>query len=798
MRDYIYIFLIALLSFCSCTPELSEQTGKKDNCVELTLHNMDMGTKAVDDPGTESERKISRLDIFFYTTGSSGNCLFHAQRTGLNSTSGTTSVSVYIPSEITNTLLPGNNDNHKHCDVAVIANLPEEITFNGTENTSKANLKSLVVSSDEFKNVVASDGSFNAPDNFLMYGEGTVSHVNGHAGHKYFSSDVNLTRAASKMTLRFWIPEYVMVDVKDENGNPAKDDYGNPIKDKWIPYFVDPSDASKGVSHMHMGFHKGITTTFIDPAPTQYNAEKVFETGYTDDFTYSRSEQKGSDNKNYHLYSCDVSFYSYAFSWTGEDTDIKAPFFTLMIPWVREGDSRYQTYYYQVVVNSANRNIGKNMWYDIELKVDQLGSRVQNLAYDLKDQSCYVLDWSNAQSNVQGGGSSDDINLKEWRYLVVPDTKIEMHNKTVGELMFDASHPVAYKMERQGGGLSAYYVDCSNKNLPEKQLTDINNANFSLSQNEEVIKFTHQIPENVYSPMHIHLKIWLDINPGGSEPDDIEKEYVTYLEFIQYPPIYIIPDKSSPRSIFVNGQRTPTDADLNNTSSDIKINNGRYNLGVAPGTSEKGESMYIINVSSFNQNDTLKYNGVEYHYLIADPRMMEPNSTLNNDGYNMNQQGGWVTDGKGRRLQDYYPTSTDGNAFRTIAPKFRISSPLSSGYSRVNKEGAAMRCASYQEDGFPAGRWRLPTMAEIKFIIYMQQQGQILELFYGTNYYFSSTNQVQYNQDSKVITYRNTTDESTGSVRCVYDDWYWGSEREAVKNNAYEGGYEFTWGDEPR
>ena len=96
MRDYIYIFLIALLSFCSCTPELSEQNGKGDNCVELTLHNMDMSTKAEDDPGTESERKISRLDIFFYTTGSSGNCLFHAQRTGLNSTSGTTSVSVYI------------------------------------------------------------------------------------------------------------------------------------------------------------------------------------------------------------------------------------------------------------------------------------------------------------------------------------------------------------------------------------------------------------------------------------------------------------------------------------------------------------------------------------------------------------------------------------------------------------------------------------------------------------------------------------------------------------------------------
>ena len=27
------------------------------------------------------------------------------------------------------------------------------------------------------------------------------------------------------------------------------------------------------------------------------------------------------------------------------------------------------------------------------------------------------------------------------------------------------------------------------------------------------------------------------------------------------------------------------------------------------------------------------------------------------------------------------------------------------------------RCASYQEDGYPAGRWRLPTKAEFQFIL---------------------------------------------------------------------------------
>ena len=36
--------------------------------------------------------------------------------------------------------------------------------------------------------------------------------------------------------------------------------------------------------------------------------------------------------------------------------------------------------------------------------------------------------------------------------------------------------------------------------------------------------------------------------------------------------------------------------------------------------------------------------------------------------------------------------------------------------------------------------------------------------------------------------------KSTGhSVRCVYDDWYWGSER-VLTGDAKE---TFTWGDEP-
>lgn len=109
-----------------------------------------------------------------------------------------------------------------------------------------------------------------------------------------------------------------------------------------------------------------------------------------------------------------------------------------------------------------------------------------------------------------------------------------------------------------------------------------------------------------------------------------------------------------------------------------------------------------------------------------------------------------------------------------------------------------MRCASYQEAGYPAGRWRLPTTAEINFVISLQQKGAIQDIFYGGNYYYSSTDQVR---NQATIERRPIEWEQsgfTGSVRCVYDEWYWGSEREARVNSKYGGSYEFTWGDKER
>ena len=90
------------------------------------------------------------------------------------------------------------------------------------------------------------------------------------------------------------------------------------------------------------------------------------------------------------------------------------------------------------------------------------------------------------------------------------------------------------------------------------------------------------------------------------------------------------------------------------------------------------------------------------------------------------------------------------------------------------------RCASYQEDGYPAGRWRLPTEAEIVFVYHLAEDLELLSnpFYYQSNYWANS---------GRRIYQGNFQPASTGgnySSRCVYDLWYWGDEPALTGNAA--------------
>lgn len=791
------------LGLCSCASDLDEFQVQGKDCINLTIYNTLMSTKAngdTQDTGAENESLLTRLDIFLYPKDKTHeSCVFYKHISGLNNTYGSERVPVYVSEDVASTLFPGDTT---QCDVYVVANMPEDVTFEGTETVEA--IKEKTIRSEEFKTVVASDGSFVMPQKFVMEGA-----CKADKSGESITGTVPLKRAAGKITMTILVPQYLEVKATDASTNEDKIEI-------WRPYFIDPANPRKGINSMHIGLHKGLLKTMVGDDNVQNDVDAEgdkekkdpdrFETLYTSKFTYKETISKDFEEggqtvtKEYYRYTCDVSFYSYALNWVGQDNDVQAPYFTLMIPWKRDGDTRFTKYYYQVVVNGKTKKVERNYWYDMYLNIGVLGSRIYNEPVELEDMSCYVLDWSEGNA-----GLKEDVSLSEWRYLVVPETYIEMNNTNKGYLPFEASHKVAWTLEWPGSldGLddiekynsnnkySAYHINCSGKTPVSVQLAGVNNSSFSISGDEIVL--TNDIPANVYSPIYYHLKLWLDLTPNGML-DANEQSFVERVVFVQYPPIYIIPSQSKAKSVYVNK--------VSYTTSNISYNNSKYILGQCRGESTDGDHMYVINVSSFNADDTFKYrDNQNYTYMIGDPRVLVSDADLNDDGYDMAKS--WATDINGRQLQYYYPTTSnrddmEPNIFRVISPKFRVASFLGGYSSGSTPEGAAMRCASYQEDGYPAGRWRLPTTAEINFVISLQQKGAIQNIFYGGNYYYSSTDQVQNQATINIREIGWEQSNFTGSIRCVYDEWYWGSEREAKLKNGSVDEYEFTWGDAPR
>lgn len=149
-------------------------------------------------------------------------------------------------------------------------------------------------------------------------------------------------------------------------------------------------------------------------------------------------------------------------------------------------------------------------------------------------------------------------------------------------------------------------------------------------------------------------------------------------------------------------------------------------------------------------------------------------------------------------LTNYYPTDPSSRTRNMVAPSYRVASKFGGTeyYGGNSYRAALLKCATYQEDGYPAGRWRLPTMAEINFIAMLSAKGTFVTLFSGT--YWSA-------QGALTAGQTNTNNNQYAMTRCVYDSWYWDKldnekyRRLPAGDGAYpEGRNSYVLGDLPR
>lgn len=740
----------------------------KDHIV-LNIFNTQM-TKADGDEETAYERKLNRLDCFFYVRGKTTEPCVYYQKVELEE-DGQATVAFYVNEVVLKEIIPSG----QICDVFVIANHPDAPSFaskqQGTDIPTLGQ-KVLDMSENEYDGV-------GKP--FVMTGSGVA--VKGK--NSTATADISLQRVASKVTMTVKVPKTLTVSEGVTMSPAIKDDKGDVV--------------------VKSSFRHGTGKSYL----------------YGNDFPEVEESHIITDKVNYTLVSetadeyvlkCSVPFYSYSRSWAkGSD---HSAYMTLQMPWGidEDGDKvaekNINTYYYQILVNSTGRCFERNCWYDMSVNVSILGSTVESVPKELEQLSYYVLDWTKETSNGEiGSGDRDEkVEIQKFNYLDVPQTYIEMNNVSEINIRYNASHKIGVKFTDGGKSvpalptttdLSAFYIDNYNDNSGTPRAVNLDEQGTDVvsrftDNNKGLLNFKYELPDGVYSPAYVFITIWLDVDGDGiHDSDEVLTQDVT---IVMYPAIYIIGEESLLYSVFVNGnyntRRVNSNADLNNMAY-LSING--HQVGKATGY-DASRYMHIITISAFNADEEKNYkfaynnDGVlDNEYIIGDPRVRESNT------YGVS----WANDNSGATLENYYPTSTEANAYQVIAPKFRISSKLA-GYSHSTPQGAAYRCASYQEAGYPAGRWRLPTTAEVLFVIRLQEDDKIQQLFHGSSTYLSATDRIQNNENNFTLRKGYGTDpNATFSLRCVYDEWYWGSEPEARKNADFNnyGGYEFTWGD---
>lgn len=564
----------------------------------------------------------------------------------------------------------------------------------------------------------------------------------------------------------------------------------------------------------------------------------------------------------------DTPFYSYPASWDyGIATE---PYLKLIIPWTttitlpNSSTSTRTKYYYYKIPFSVN-TLESNNWYRIYIDVQILGGEepvppVASVNYCISDWEGEV-DMTTAQQETVV--TVIPATVVAARYLSVPTTEYILYNTDVLTIPITSSHAVevvGFKVDTDNAYSDAHMVDANYVGTNPRiynpftsELDDSGNivivkpdyAQDPATPSSSTILFgnaasgTYGWSVTAPAPGKDRVVVRHTLNRDLSSSDydvapytvkmrirhsdDERDNYYTDVIIEQRPPIIIKPDANEGGTsnygyAFVNGAQngSPSGNSASNSfTSSSAQSSWSYYLGSSPGnlsnSSNTNANMYIIETS------VLPTSGTIGTYVLGDPRMTSYynlNGTKSSFTLTDTAPASWSTtkndwEGTSRQLSYYYPVGTDAAFNNVIAPRIRIASSFGATQPMTYYD-AFRRCASYQESGYPAGRWRIPTKAEIEYIAQLNSDGKIPLLLgsdSGSTPYWCNSGYMtvekgktpSYTQSTtNTYTYYGRTYTTDTYVRCVYDDWYWGESDRAKLPNENISINTFTWGDQTR
>lgn len=472
-------------------------------------------------------------------------------------------------------------------------------------------------------------------------------------------------------------------------------------------------------------------------------------------------------------------FYTYPQAFARSDNG--EPYFKIFLPWTstKKGTNNF---YYKVLVPGLDQ-LERNRFYHVDLNLDVIGGTTDD--YVLATSQYLVAEWFSPGEMGQTGISSA-------RFLDVPQDEYKFYNKDEMTIPVTSSHPIEATVT------SASYYDFKNN----RSVSLGTNSYSIVSTGKNSFTITHELERAIAesdfdcSPITFQVSIIHDDN-GQQSPETVT--------VIQYPPIYIEQETSNGR-VFINGtgnQQSNSTNCTNVNGDDLGGLVARNTITDTPNTNTNPRQ-YTVYVSVLPEGNTS---------VIGDPR--GPKGGVSNLGNTVSN--------------NYRPAGNDTQ--NIIAPAFKMASSYGKTSDLVFAR-AQERCAAYQENGYPAGRWRVPTVAEIEFVISLSEYEHIPQLYdvgrAGGTWAWSNSNRrywcywaggmyayggVAYKNDSasdggagvaEPLTSSNLYDNSNAryrknlrnryyyyvnAVRCVYDVWYWGNDQDSSHMTSW-GGYQ--------
>lgn len=832
LLKYMIVVAAPLLAACSDDYVVDDTPADGNDMLTINLRSRN-ATRADSetDDSKNNEDAIKNVVIAFYPNeygeGTEPLAVVRPGDYTLTGTNATTAVSVKMTPEMIDTLFSGNSG--ATCKFFALANLTDDEQKAIGVKPTIAQLKSLPISSDF--------ATKDTQDMFVMSGSGTATYIKVTERNKYATGSGTLTRTAARISLSVTLDADKVTDSEGKEWTPlVNDDNIRVLLNKGVKNsIVTPTGKPGEADYYSVSLGEpDVVRKLNGPGNGPFTMSVPFYT-YPNKWDNNNPEEQNRTSM------------TLVMRWQRTDEET--------------GITTTRTYYYQVPVTPNDELVSNHSYHvsltvgmlgsltpDTPVKIENVNYQVVswgsvNVDVEMNDTRYLIVNPTSFEINNE---ASFRIPFYSTHEVVITDISISyqlfnFYSGTQGELAtitidndaIDASNKKAAAGEefctydiKYDSTTSQYYIvinhplkiydpyDSSGSPISMKGHTYSETADEAATVSSKISYLT-ATTDVAFQPFTITVKIQQIGNSNFSDE----------VVITQYPGMYIKADTNpggSYLSRFVTSQGggNYTYGLMNYGYAYVNPTietSGQYagyiyndeDLGGLRTTTSRNPNMYIVTITRLDDSK----------YIIGDPRSSSINNTLaspqNDPNGDLVQSTtapaatSWCKSAPAlynegeeteRTLSFYYPTDESKSTENMVAPKFRIASQygnLGRVNTHVNKQNARRRMATYQEQGYPAGRWRLPTKAELLYMINLQINGYIPNLFTLTSEsgYMTAQGAFIYNSSEKKL------EESTAStfyVRGIYDEWYWENEETYVLTEKQGGGYDFTYGDVPR